>query len=199
MKALFNFFCKYLWQLSIVVLGVLISLFLSENLAEVNERKILNLQLIAVQTELINNLDIVSEIVDYHQYTYTLQCEYDNNNTAKELLNHIIRHPLQFSYKKDAFDMLINTGYLRLIKDHAQLLDIMECYSLLAIAKENIDRYMQGTIFVNVNTVFFDPSMNTNKNLVNFDGAVHFALSQDFTNCEKQINKVLSTYDFRVK
>ena len=184
---------RYMCELSIVVLGVLISLFLSGKLSEKNERKALQLQLFAIQSELADNSRLIDEFINY----------YDKVNQTKENIkagkwdNNVDLWALgwmqKFYYKRDALDMLKNTGYLRLIKDESLMLDIWRCYQLMEIAKDDNDDFM--TIKKSLLSFEDDNSLplsieRIKRFVITIDGTGTY-----FHKSKEQINKVL-TYKF---
>jgi len=183
---------RYACELSIVVLGVLISLLISSKLSERNERNDLQLQLLAVRLELEDNLRFIDEFIYY----------YDQVNLTKENINAgkwddkdawALSWCQNFYYKRDALDMLKNTGYLRLITDKQQLLDILECYHLMEIAKDDNDRFMA----IKISLISFEDDNSIQLSIgrikrwiIDMDGTEKY-----FHKSKDQINKVL-TYKF---
>jgi hypothetical protein len=189
---------KYGYELSIITLGVLISLFLSGKLSEINERKTLKLQLLSVRSELEDNLKSVNKLIEFYSLLDSTKMLFSSGGKFSELTErnrNVLSSSKSFSYKKDALDMLKNTGYMRLIRDRNQLLDILECYSLLELAKEDNDYFGQLRI-----SVVIDPNNLNNFKLIS-ERIKNFTLmvggfDENFIKAKEQIDKVLSTYNF---
>ena len=186
---------KYGYELSIITLGVLISLFLSGKLSERNEREDLKLQLLAVQSELEDNLKAVNELVEFYALLDSTKILFASDEKLSDRHVRVLTTCITFSYKKDALDMLKNTGYMRLISDRNQLLDILECYSLLEAAKEDNDYFGKLRI-----SVIIDPNNLANFELIS-ERIKNFTLmtggfDENFIKSKEQIDKVLSTYNF---
>lgn len=133
---------NYLRELSIVVLGVAVTLFASGKINERAAQNDLKLQLRAVYAELESNMEELDRTI--HNFTetralsrYLLQnaeTGWSNDTIAK--YSGIISNISNFAYKKSAYEMVVNSGAMRLIGNGRHLLDITEAYSLLEITKE---------------------------------------------------------------
>ena len=180
---------RYISELSIVILGVLISLFLNGKITERNERKDLKLQLLAVQAELEDNLKFIEAFVrHYEQVNLTRKNvqagTWDDNDLQAAAWM------VYFHYKRDALDMLKNTGYLRLVKNKQQLLDILECYHLMELAKTDHHEFTTMKIS-KIDIIGNNVSFERYKEWIVFMNDAEFY----FERSKEQINKVL-TYKF---
>jgi hypothetical protein len=186
---------KYSYELSIVTLGVLISLFISGKISERNEKKDLKLQLLAVQSELEDNLKAVNELIVFYSLVDSAKEIFIKNEELTERQWSVLVQNKSFLYKKDALDMLKNTGYMRLIQDRKQLLDILECYSLLELAKEDNDYFGKLRISVILDLNSLNNFQLIPERIKNFTLMVS-GFDENFLKAKEQIGNVLALYNF---
>ncbi len=199
-------FGNYFKELSIVIIGVAVTLAASSVISTISEKRDLKLQMNAIYAELEDNLAKVNKLNDFYQDTRKLNeylmKDYRNPGTAYEdslmSLNRIVGKVPGFVYKRNAYDMFINSGGMKSFKDKKLLLDITECYALLEILNK-AHQVFTGSIIELLKDIY---SMETEKivgnigikdfpNFYNF----HLMSSADYENSEltiKMINKVLS-------
>jgi len=176
---------SYLRELSIVVIGVAITLYAGGLISDIQEKKDLNLQLNAIYGELQDNLIRVNDILKYHEEHESLRSylrtvledpeKYHNDSIIK--YNNVLSVIPEFTYKKGAFDMFVNSGAMKLLSDHKQLLDITECYAQLEEFKNSNEIHfnLKAQIYSETYTIdrkilngkkfdFRDPHWNTRFN-----------------------------------
>lgn len=136
---------KYLRELSIVVVGIAITLGLNNLLTVRNEKKDMQLYLNAIKLELEANsaeidrwITIAKREADYTRYL----AEHD----VKALDPDTIKYYSDFCYQmstfpdqSDAFEMFKTSGSMRFIKDKDFLMDIWRAYGQLDFLKNHID------------------------------------------------------------
>lgn len=199
-------FGSYFRELSIVIIGVAVTLCASSIISTIQEKRSLKQQMNAIYAELEDNLVKVNKLNDFYQDTRKLNeylmKDYRNPGTVYEdsimILNRVVGKVPGFVFKRNAYDMFINSGGMKSFKDKNLLLDITECYSLLEILNKAHQDYT-GSILEMLKPIY---SMETEKiidnigvkdflNLYNF----HLMSTADYENSEltiKMINKVLS-------
>jgi hypothetical protein len=139
---------RYVRELSIVVIGVAVTLCASSIVGMIKEKQDLNLQLAAIQTELEFNLERAGEIIDFYKRHEHLGQVIMKNIDHPQQVNDSINKPnsgvariAPFVYKKGAYEMFINSGAMKLLADRKLLLNITECYIWLESTKEGSQRY----------------------------------------------------------
>lgn len=140
---------NYLRELSIVIIGVAITLFAGNRISSANEKKNMRLQVAAIYTELEDNRDKLDNLIDYYQkHAHFSELLQENLHDPRQPLNdsirkyrNIIGKIVPFTFKKGAYEMFLQSGAMKLLKDRDLLLNITESYALLEIAKEQHDRY----------------------------------------------------------
>jgi len=142
---------SYLRELSIVIIGVAVTLYAGGVINGINEKKDLDLQLKAVYTELEENSRRLDNIIEYHREHELLSNylrrvveepqAYDVDTIIK--YDKILSTTSTFSYKKGAFDMFVNSGAMKLLSDRKQLLEITESYAMLEEFKHDNDQFFE--------------------------------------------------------
>ena len=140
---------SYIRELSIVIIGVAVTLYASSIINSNKEKKDLHQQLDIICTELESNIKSLDGLIgfyDRHERLRSYLVESINNpkegtNDSIRKYGYIIGELYLFVYKRDAYDMLLNSGAIKLMTDRYLLLDITECYSMLEIAKNDFDTY----------------------------------------------------------
>lgn len=139
----------YLRELSIVIIGVAVTFFISDIISTAKEKKDLTLQLNAIYIELEDNLENVNQLIKL----------YNNHNRLGGLLRQTITEPEQvnkdslrkyeisaghmdlFSYHKAAYEMFVNNGGMKLLPDRELLLEIAGIYAMLEAAERENSLY----------------------------------------------------------
>jgi hypothetical protein len=138
---------KYVRELSIVIIGVAVTLYVSDRVGTKKEKKDLNLQLAVIYMELESNLERLDDIIDYYEKTNhlrrTIMENIDNLQQANDSISGF-GSVSSFNYKKGAYEMFINSGAMKLFTDRKLLLDITECYILLENAQKSTLAYNEA-------------------------------------------------------
>ena len=155
---------NYLRELSIVIIGVAVTLYASSVISDIKEEKDLQLQLDAVYAELEENVKRLDEAILYHDmhnklrdYLYTIikdEKTYSKDSVKK--YDYVLMHTYDFIYKKSAYDMFVNSGAMKYLTDRNQLLNITESYAKLEEIKKANDEYMSLKINMYSNTYKMD-------------------------------------------
>ncbi|WP_029906854.1 hypothetical protein [Prevotella sp. 10(H)] len=140
---------KYLLDVSVVVIGVAITLAASYWITGNNERRDMALYLDTIKLELEENKSMLDSTVKRLQPSVKY-ADYLRSHDMKSLNADTIRFYAPFylevasiNIKTDAFDMFKTSGNMRLVKDKKLLLTIWETYARLAEFKETFDSFMQ--------------------------------------------------------
>jgi hypothetical protein len=140
---------NYFRELSVVIIGVAVTLYASNAITGAKEREGMNIQLNAIYAELDFNLSIFDGLITYYDDLDSLrkyvQKDYANpgQGYADSLSKYIHVVGQTFTslvYKKGAYEMFLNSGSARLFEDKALLSGITECYTLLGMTSEGIDK-----------------------------------------------------------
>lgn len=154
---------NYFRELSIVIIGVAVTLYAGNIITSIKEKKDLELQMNAIYDELEENLKRLDPIIEYHQsheqlrqYLFTIieNPELYNKDSIKHY-NKVLFFNVVFSYKRAAFDMFVNSGAMKLLSDRKQLLEITESYAMLEeFYESHRDHFdMKKQIYNNLYTV----------------------------------------------
>lgn len=141
---------QYLRELSVVIIGVAITFYLSDVFAESKERKEIKLHINTIYSELEHNLEIVNKLSDFYNDHLRLRELLSNLVFDPEVVNmdslnyysHVAFSSVHFTYKKGAYQMLINSGLMKSISDKQLLLDITDAYLQLELVKEAHEAHM---------------------------------------------------------
>ncbi|MDR1003597.1 MAG: hypothetical protein LBL97_01095 [Prevotellaceae bacterium] len=129
---------SYLRELSIVIIGIGVTLYASNLVTSCNSQRNLNAQLQAIYTELGENLVKLDEhtaLIERHRdfgkmiqsyTTYNQDIPKDSVMRYTNLLDIGINGIL---YKHTAYDLLLHSGNVLMIKDKKRLADISNCYA----------------------------------------------------------------------
>jgi hypothetical protein len=138
----------YFRELSIITIGVAITLAISAWLNYFNDKKNLKLYLNAVKLELEENKvhfenrrDFVQHSANYANYLKSTQINSLNSDSINKYMN-IIYNYGSFPLQTSAFEMLKISGMMRLIDDK-ELLSLWKTYNELSDAKFMIEEIMR--------------------------------------------------------
>ena len=141
---------KYFSDISVIVIGVAITLSVSHWLSIRSEKKDLALYLNAVQLELEENLNSLNHIqqwlepnVRYSTYVHTHPRKSLNRDTLEKYRNVAYSLEQFYSFKNSAFEMFKNSGTMRLISDKDLLLLLWNVYQHLDGLNKALDWYFQ--------------------------------------------------------
>jgi hypothetical protein len=140
---------NYFRELSIVIIGVAITLYVSNVISEVKERKDLKLQLNAVYSELEDNLVRIDDLIEHNNKiekfkAYVTEYYYHPEQSIVDSIRKnsgIIGRTYSYIYKRGAYDMFMNSGAMKLFNDKELLLDITECYAMMESTKAYHESY----------------------------------------------------------
>lgn len=141
---------KYLRELSIVIIGVAVTLYAGNFISNIKEKKDLRQQLENIYAELEENLEKIEMLTVYYKNHERLQKilieSIDNpkqsNNDSISKYVRIASNLVRFTYKKGAYETFLNSGSMKLLKDRNLLTDITEGYLMLERTKEGHDSYL---------------------------------------------------------
>jgi hypothetical protein len=139
---------KYLREVSVVVIGVAITLSVSYWIGINNEKRDMALHLRAIKMELKENTGYIEILVNSLKF----QCRYadylqsrDKKSLDKDTLNsyYLLCYtpPENYTFIANAFEMFKNSGTMRLMSDKELLMGIWNVYDYLTYLKEAIDEH----------------------------------------------------------
>jgi hypothetical protein len=134
---------KYLREISVVVIGVAVTLSASYWITNRNEKKDMALYLNAIKLELEENAKDIESLIELLQpdlrYTAYLQ-SHDKKSLDKDTLNSYFFYCYNVSpvvtFKTNAFEMFKSSGTMRLVNDRELLLAIWNVYDELTLLKQ---------------------------------------------------------------
>ena len=139
---------KYLRELSVVVLGIAITLSVSVWVTNRNEKRDLALYLNAIKIELEENLSSINDAMVYFQseakYTEYLQLHDEqtvNMDTISYYMLTACYHLNAYQLNTNAFEMFRSSGAMRLMKDKDLLISIWKAYNRCSSMEKMFDRY----------------------------------------------------------
>ncbi|MDR2147384.1 MAG: hypothetical protein LBE91_13090 [Tannerella sp.] len=142
---------KYLRELSIVVLGVLISFGISNWIGVRNSGKDMKLQLTAIKLELEENINEIDSSlkkmkpsIDYADYLKSRDKKSINMDTLYVFeVNGGMNTIFSFHFNSNAFEMFKIGGMMRLVDDKDLLISIWDAYEEINEAEETLDWVMK--------------------------------------------------------
>ena len=143
---------KYFREVSVVIIGVTITLIATNWINSRGEQQDLQLYLDAVKLELEDNLVLLRKAESYMDltldYSYYLASNKPEEYSVDTLDKYkpITQNYYFFIYKTGAFDMLKTSGAMRLLEDKGLLLDIWNSYSSLELYRAEHDDYMRRKV-----------------------------------------------------
>lgn len=145
---------KYLRELSIVIIGVAVTLAASSIVNDFKEKRDLKQQLNIIHAELESNVERLDGLIDFYgrhgKLSNFLIESIENPQTGTidsiNKYSSIIGEIYPFTYKRGAYDMFLNSGAAKLLTDRNLLLDITESYTMLEIIKGDYDKYVEMKI-----------------------------------------------------
>ena len=143
---------SYIRELSTVVIGVAITLFVSGLISASKEKKDLELQLDALYTESEDNLKRLNNIIEFYESHNKLKkflVDYYYNpqpNIVDSIQNYrtVYTHTTAFSYKKGAYNMFVNSGAMKSLTDRNLLLRITEIYAMLEELDQQHEKFLDS-------------------------------------------------------
>jgi len=139
---------KYLRELSIIALGVAITLSVSVWLSNRSEKRDLALYLKAIKMELEENLSTIDNAMkhfqleaNYEEYLRSHDEQTLNVDTLQHYATSVCYHFAKFQLNTNAFEMFRSSGAMRLVNDKDLLIAIWKAYNRCTSFKEVFDRY----------------------------------------------------------
>ena len=142
-----NKIVKYLREVSVVVIGVAITLSASYLITRSSEKRDMRLYMEAIKIELEENTKIINKTINYLKPTVNYSAYLRSHNKKslnKDSINnylHACFYVESFIFKKNAFETFKSSGMMRLISNKELLLAIWDMYDKLIILKQYIDEY----------------------------------------------------------
>ena len=197
---------KYVRELSIVVIGIAITLTGNEWISNRNEKKVMQSNLKAVKFELEENLKTIDEVgafygktTEFAQYLLSDKPE----NLSQDSLNqyrYIIGRTYTITFKTSAFEMLKMSGTIRLIKDNDFLKSILDTYTQMEDSKQANNLYMNRKDDEMYKFSLDNNSVNIhnitaleNRRLFYFF-ALDNGIEKSFWECSQQIKRTLALF-----
>ena len=144
-----NKIVKYLREVSVVVIGVAITLSASYLITRSNEKRDMRLYLTAIKMELEENIRVFERrsvelqgSVKYSNYLRSNDKDALDADTISHYQNAYHNIP-SFSVKTNAFEMFKTSGIMRLQKDKELLLALWDVYLGLTEIKIALDRFLE--------------------------------------------------------
>lgn len=137
-------FLKYLREVSVVVIGVAVTLLASWWVTNLSEQRNVKQNLHAVKIELEENVRTIQTIIDYlrpiEAYSnYLGSCareEISSDSTAKYAPAVFTHLALSVDFVRSAFEAFQNSGVMHLMKDRELLLEIWNGYSAMTLLEQ---------------------------------------------------------------
>lgn len=140
---------KYLRELSVVIIGVAITLLATDSVNKKQEKENVDRHLELVYSELEYNLNNVKDICkffeDYHALKNLLAswviepAKVSRDSIAR--YSYVVNSNFTFLYKQAAYTMFVNSGTMKNMKQTNLTLGLTECYLALEVLKTECDVY----------------------------------------------------------
>jgi hypothetical protein len=144
-----NKIVKYLREISVVVIGVAITLSVTLWISRKSEKRDLNLYLNAVKMEMEENINVLNNYIKftrfeikYSNYLLSIDRKSLNVDTLFYYVENCFSNQI-FSFKTYAFEMFRTSGNMRLIEDKELLLTLWRVYDNLSMLTKILDDYSQ--------------------------------------------------------
>ena len=142
---------KYLREVSVVVIGVAITLFASYRITNKNEKRDMALYLKSIKLELEENIRILDEThqlliqpgINYSDYLRSHDKKSLNADSLKYYIDKTVFNISSITINTNAFDMFKTSGNMRLVDNKEQLLSIWDSYAKLIELKQGFDMFSQ--------------------------------------------------------
>jgi len=143
---------KYLRELSIIVVGIAITVLSGLWINQKNNEKDIELYLENIKMELQENLNDLNGVKYYYEKSARYSDYLIKNNmqnlhpdTLREYFDLTLMHVF-FTYKSSAFKMFETSGTMRLVKDKSKVTSIWNCYDAFEFIKMINDFYIQRKV-----------------------------------------------------
>lgn len=141
-----NKIVRYLRELSVVVIGIAITVSVTLWVSRMNEKRDIKLYLIAITAELKENTKKLEFIKRYSQremlYTNYLKSNVKEARDADSLAyyaSHCAFSVEKFLLKSNAFDMFKSSGLMRLLVNQESMLTLWQTYDYLSRVETGLD------------------------------------------------------------
>jgi hypothetical protein len=200
---------KYFWELSVVVVGIAITLSANNLINILNEKKDLHLHLDAIKLELEENLQTVNDRKAYFERTTRYALYLVTRNPNKSTDDPYAVHPDSvknntditydihyFVYKTSAFEMFKTSGMMRLTKNEKLMKSIWDSYSGLETLKVYNDNVYTPIKLEELKSEWKESLAKNEKPIPMYDffttGAFDFGLLEMFKDASDNIEQLLS-------
>lgn len=139
---------RYLRDLSIVVAGIAVTLYVNDKVTNQGEKRDLKLYLNAIKMELEENIKIIDDAIEvlqpslrYAEYLVSHPKDSLNKDTivSRFFSDNAILTTQTCTFKTNAFDMFKSSGVMRLVNDKDLLLSLWDMYDYFNVTKEIVD------------------------------------------------------------
>jgi len=145
-----NKISQYFREISVVVIGVAITLSVGNWISNNNEKRDIVLYLTAIKLELEDNIQLLEDeanyLEDWENYALYLR-SHDKKSLHADSIRGLDYPGLgsvsNFIFHTSAFEMFKASGAMRLINDKEMLQSLWRMYLRLEIAKIQLDKYYQ--------------------------------------------------------
>lgn len=196
----------YLRELSVVVLGIVITLGATGLIGKLQEKKNTDQYLHAIRLELEENLGELQKSSEFYERNFRLSqllSTYGIDDAPQDslaLYNDVYGQFFTLAFNTNAFDMMKASGAMRLIKDKELLQSIWGCYSLLNQVQINSNNYMEKKLTETFRAVqesgtprIDDMSNPHHRKLVSFY-SIGWGITPLIDTCSKKIEETLMMY-----
>ena len=139
---------KYLREISVVVIGVAITLSASYWISNKSEKRDMSLYLKAIKLELEENIETLERAIEdlkpsvkYSKYLQSLDTKFLNSDSINSFGDAFSVN--MYSFQTNAFEMLKNSGVMRFIDDKEFLQSLWNMYEGIIGTKTISDWYFQ--------------------------------------------------------
>ena len=143
---------KYLREVSVVMIGVAITLLASNIIGNSKDKRDMTLFLNTIKLELEENIRLLDETnlyviqpaMNYRNYLIShdkTELDVDSLKNQSMYYGGTIYNATSLTIKTNAFDMFKTSGYMRLMDNNDLLLSIWNSYAILVEAKNLFDKY----------------------------------------------------------
>jgi len=142
---------KYLREISVVVIGVAITLSVSYRISQSGEKRDFNLYLKALKLEFAGNIHyinkererLLTKEFDYAHYLKSHEKNQLHQDTIRYYAKESYLNMEVIAFKKAAFEMFKSSGAMRLMQNKELIQEIWEAYFLMQRHEITLDKSMQ--------------------------------------------------------
>lgn len=140
---------NYFRELSVVIIGVAVTFYVSGIIDSNREQQDVKAQLVTIYDELLYNKEKLEALYKYYNthekikeqlYTF-VDSPAKVNSDSLNRVSRLIGQTHAFVYKRGAYSLFEDSGAIKSFKDRKLLLKISDCYALLERCKENYQEY----------------------------------------------------------